>query len=236
MKKLLVFDIWSEYAHFKKPYTTTSPLTHSIPSRVTVAGLIGAIAGIEKNKVNKVLSPKKSNIALKIMKPIKKTNINFNYIDTKQAKLMSRMGRSPRTQIRAEYLKDVKYRIYIEIFDKSLHNTLKKLLEEHEAVYSVSLGLSENLANYEYIGEFEYCEQASNVNIESCINLNSVDIKNIEFKEETECFSDRLAREMTIDRTVNEYSDYLFERQGKTIFIKKSQYIKLENDEKIMFM
>ena len=48
MKKVLVFDIWSEYGHFKKPYTTTSPLTFSIPSRTALTGIIGAILGIEK--------------------------------------------------------------------------------------------------------------------------------------------------------------------------------------------
>ena len=43
--KCLVFDIKGDYGHFKKYYTTSSPLTFSIPPRTTVSGMIGALIG-----------------------------------------------------------------------------------------------------------------------------------------------------------------------------------------------
>ena len=59
MSKIIIFDIWGDYAHFKKPYTTTSPLTYSIPSRTALTGIIGAIMGIRKDKNNE--TDKKNN-------------------------------------------------------------------------------------------------------------------------------------------------------------------------------
>ena len=47
-KEILIFDISSEYGHFRKFNTTTSPLTYSIPTRTAVVGIIGAILGLER--------------------------------------------------------------------------------------------------------------------------------------------------------------------------------------------
>jgi len=45
--KVLVFDVSSDYAHFRQPYSTTSSLTYAIPPRTAIFGLIGAILGID---------------------------------------------------------------------------------------------------------------------------------------------------------------------------------------------
>ena len=47
-KELLIFDIRGEYGHFRKYNTTTSPLTYSIPTRTAIAGILGAILGMER--------------------------------------------------------------------------------------------------------------------------------------------------------------------------------------------
>ena len=49
-EKYLVFDISASYGHFKKPYTTTSPLTYSIPTRTAVTGIIAAMLGLGKEE------------------------------------------------------------------------------------------------------------------------------------------------------------------------------------------
>ena len=46
--KILVFDIWGDYAHFKKIYATTSALTYVIPTKPSIYGYIGSIVGREK--------------------------------------------------------------------------------------------------------------------------------------------------------------------------------------------
>lgn len=232
MEKVLVFDIWGEYGHFKKPYTTTSPITYSIPARTTLAGMIGAIIGIEKNEVNSLLNPEKSNIALSIINPIKKTIISQNLIDTKKAKQMAKIN--GRTQIRFEYLKNVKYRIYYSGAD---YEKLKGHLENHTSEYTLSLGLSECLANYKYIGEHEIEKKIGNCQLTSVLNSKNILPENIDFSCGGEIFSDRFAREMKEDREVLEYSDLIFERRGKTIGIKNSEYYCIEKlKENIIFI
>ena len=64
--KVLVFEVYGKYAHFKKPYTTTSPLTYSIPSRTALTGIIGAIIGIEKNENNVLLNYEHCKLSIEI--------------------------------------------------------------------------------------------------------------------------------------------------------------------------
>lgn len=233
MKKILVFDIFADYGHFKKPYTTTSPITYSFPSRTTIIGVIGAILGIEKNIVNEELSSENSNIALQILKPIKKIMIGHNLIDTKKAIKMARI--KTRTQVKFEYVKDVKYRIYFQS-DNEYYEKLKKLLENHQTVYSLSLGLSECLANYEYIGEYNISKKVGDTDIVSVVNTKFINFESVNFNTETEIFSDRFARDMKKDREVIEYSDIIFERNAKKIPLKNIEYYKVEDKGNIIFL
>ena len=79
--QLLAFDVWGDYAHFKKRYATSSPLTHSIPSKPTILGLIAAILGFRRNEYQSKFKEYDSKIALQILNPIKKTRISINQID-----------------------------------------------------------------------------------------------------------------------------------------------------------
>ena len=86
IERLLVFDVWGDYAHFRRFYTTTSPLTFPIPPRTAICGLIGAILGLEKtnNEYLKYFKLKDAFIGLRLLKPVKKTIISENFIHTKK--------------------------------------------------------------------------------------------------------------------------------------------------------
>lgn len=237
MSKVLVFDIWGNYAHFRKPYTTTSPLTYSIPSRTSLTGIIGAILGIEKEKNNESLNYANCNISLRILNPIKKVLINQNLINTKTAKMMARMdSKGGRTQIRFEKLKDVKYRIYVELFNNELNEKLLNNLKEHSPVFTPSFGLSEDLANFSFVDEVSYKAYKGDIELDSVLNMENISPKNIKFEIEKEYFADTYALEMKEDREVLKYGEILIERQGKTIFVKDLEYISLENNENIKWI
>ncbi len=112
MKSVLVFDLWGDLGHFKKPYTTTSPLSFAFPPRPTIAGIISAIVGLGKNEYPRFFLRKDAAIGLRLLNPVKKIRISHNLIDTKRAKLFSKIKQ--RTQIRQEYVKDPRYRIYFQ--------------------------------------------------------------------------------------------------------------------------
>ncbi len=85
MTRVLVFEVWGEYGHFRKHYTTTSPLTFSIPSRTALTGLIGAIIGLPKEEYLGYFRRKRAQIGVRLMAPVKKVRFSENLIDTKKA-------------------------------------------------------------------------------------------------------------------------------------------------------
>ncbi len=237
MSKLLIFDIWGDYAHFRKPYTTTSPLTYSIPSRTSLTGIIGAIIGLEKEKNNCELNYEKCNLSLRLINPVKKVLLNQNLINTKIAVMMSRIKpKGGRTQIRFETLKDIKYRVYVEIFDPANHEKLKNKLKKHNPYFNVCFGISEHIANFNYIGEFNYTEKKGNIDIFSVINLEKIDKEALIFENGKEYFTDTYSLEMKEDREVCKYGEVLIERTGKNISVKNLNYIKINNGENIIWL
>lgn len=243
--KILVFDVWADYAHFRKFYTTTSPLTFSFPPRTALCGLIGAIVGLEKeeNKYLDFFSFRESFIGVRIINPIKKVMIAQNLIHTKDARGLGMNLITKRTQIRFEFLKSPKFRIYFAYAGKEekLKN-LKQNLFEHKSVYTPVLGLSENIADFKFIDEFDFETIQSNeyVPIQTVIPLGQVsDDYGTKFDYNAEYFSERHALMLTTERIVIKYDDILFERNGKPIEIKlKENYFELQNDgkDKIVFI
>jgi CRISPR-associated protein Cas5h len=232
--KMLVFDIWGEFGHFRKHYTTTSPLTYSVPPRTAIAGMIGAIVGLRKDEYLKYFSKKDANIAVKIGCPIKKTRIAENLIDTKIAPMMSRI--KTRTQIRFEVLKDVRYRIYFYHSSEEIYEKLHLMLKEHKSVYTLCLGLSEHIANYEFICEMEAFSEISDSEKEIHSIIPEKELLKINFEEGKEYFSETIPLEMLPDREVVEYGKVLFERNAKNIVANVNSLWRLENGERIIFM
>jgi CRISPR-associated protein Cas5h len=102
MDKILVFDIWSEYAHFRKFYTTTSPLTFSIPPRTALCGLMGALLGLSKETYLKNFPKTKARFAVKLLNPVKKVRFSENLIDTESINTMNVIKQH--TRLKFEFL------------------------------------------------------------------------------------------------------------------------------------
>jgi len=144
--EVMVFDIWGDYGYFRRGYTTTSTISYPFPSRTTLAGIISGILGYDRDSYYDLFGPSNSAFALQLLNPIKKMRINLNLIDTKTGFILSD-NKGTRCQLPAEFLKDVKYRIYLWLEDVSIMNDLNILLSEHKSVYTPYLGISECLAN-----------------------------------------------------------------------------------------
>lgn len=231
--KVVVFDIWGDYAHFKKIYTTSSPLSYSFPPRTALTGLIGAILGIEKDDCFSYFTKDKANIACRILSPIKKVRIGENLIDTKKSMHLIQN----RTQIKFEFVKDPKYRIYFRHSDESLHERFKNLVECHQSVFTPYLGLSQLICNFSYIGEFSISAKSE----EEFTPLGSVVPnrylkKPPEFEDGKEYFSENLPLEMGATRQVTDYGEVLFERRGGNIRAMVNNFWEIGNGERILFL
>ena len=225
INKVLIFDVWGDYAHFRRFYTTTSPLTFPIPPRTALCGLIGAIIGKEKehNEYLKYFALNEASIGLRLLNPVKKIMIAENLIHTKNAKGPGMNLITERTQINFEFLRDQKYRIYFHHTDEDIYQQLKENLINHKSVYTPCLGLSENIANFEFVGEFKVKSKTTGeyVQINSVLPTEKIAEKQgINFNFEGEYFSIRVPIELNLDRIVTKYSDIFFERTGKPVEAK----------------
>ncbi len=235
MDKILKFKIWGDYAHFKKYYTTTSPLTFEIPPPPTIIGMISAIIGLEKNVyLSYFQKPEDYKIAISILNPIQKVRWSQNLIDTKH----SFWNIKNRTQIRIEFLKNPAYSIFFYHKDKDIYQTLKQNLSNHKSCYSLSLGLSELLADFKFQEEV----LINNVKAIDWINLNTVlpvskifGNESVDFGISKEIFKVNYPIFMQPDRIVKKREDLLFERNGKNIRCKLEDYWQTESGENIVF-
>jgi len=234
----IVFDISGDFAHFKRIYTTSSPLTYSFPPPPTLRGILGAIYGSSKDDYLNIFSHEKTKLAVRIINPIRKIRLGINLINTKDNFwIPAKKGRhEARTQIRTEFLKDACFRIYVNHSDPKVMEALYDLIKNHKTVYTVSLGLSELLSQIKFVSLYDFEEKHNEeVEVTSIIPINLIENKKIIFEEEKKYFKERVPFIMNPDRVVEAYEDFIFEPDGKTIKAHLKTYYKGNNGENVAF-
>lgn len=240
----LAFDIYSDWAHFKKFYTTASPLTFHIPPITSLKGIIGAMLGLSNDPESKNFYLDILNgflFGIQIINPIKTYRMGYNWIETKRAKYMQIMPpEKSRYQTVIETIRNPHYRIYVGVENENfIFNKLRYMLQQHKCIYTPYMGISEHILDFKYIGLYNAKEE-TNTNRYYIPISTVVDIENIldtsEFLkiEIGKIYQkDRIPVEMNHNRTVTKYSTVLYEINGNNIFIKLGRYWQLENGLKI---
>jgi CRISPR-associated protein Cas5h len=219
-RDLVVFDIFADYAHFKRPYTTTSPVTWPVPSKPTLYGMMAAIAGLDKESYLDHFYNRDVLVGIRIKNPIHKCYIAENLINTKEgmAKIKNR------TQIKIEFLKHVAYRIYVYHPLEEISRTLIQNLEAHKSHYTFSMGLSECIANFAWVGIYPSLSRSQQDSgdfqeIHSVIPVAALGDTDpvIRFDPGKEIFRVALTAEMNGEREIQQMIDIIYERSGSTI-------------------
>lgn len=219
-KKVLIFDLYGDFAHFRKYYTTTSPLTFSIIPPVTLLGVLGAILGLsnEDNLYIKTLNEAETKVGIQLMKPVKKFRMGINLINTKNDYWVPRhRTEGARTQIKYEFLKDVAYRIYVSMDDEELLNRLEYNVSRHKCVYTICLGLSELLADFSYVGVQNFNWQENNdefIDIVTAVPMDDVIPGGIDIYPGKRYLKENMPVKMDANREVTRYSEMLAEAMG----------------------
>lgn len=241
MGKCLVFEVKGDWAHFRKIYTTSSPLSYSIPPRTTIAGLIAAIMGMDKDSYYDNFIKEKADIALRIIKPIKKFRIGLNFINTKTAKMFAQI--KERTQVKQELVKNPHYRIYFSHKDTEIYQKFREYLEQNRSFYTPYLGISEYIAFIDYIGEFTAQEVCGDyeISVHSVIPVYEkfhINLDTDEYKQVGEYFKEIMPNDFEPGnkRVVNEFARVLFERCGKVIRCTPDKYWQVGNGENVIFL
>ncbi|NLT95129.1 MAG: type I-B CRISPR-associated protein Cas5 [Clostridia bacterium] len=236
---VIVFDIWGDYGHFKKFHTTASPLTFSFPPPTAVIGIVAAVLGMDKEKYWDSFTIENTKVAIRIINPVKKIRCGINVIDTKSAGPMFNRIKQ-RSQLKYELLKDAHYRIYFHHNDLGLMEELKKMLQAHKTVYTLSLGGAQMLADFSFVKECEaeeisggeYIQVHSVVPLQETENMDSYLFK---FEENRLYSKEIVSLRMNVNREVLGYKTVLFDMNGLPITTRGSQIMKV-GSENVMFM
>lgn len=148
-KQAIKFKLSGDYALFKKPFANNQPQSFVIPPKTAILGMIGAIMGWSKNEYIKILPFDKFSYAVRLLTPkIKKDLIGINLMQGKSAKfnfnenpLRNPPERGQRSPTRFEFLKDMKWEIFLIIENSQIKEELLGRLEEKRFVYNPNLGL-----------------------------------------------------------------------------------------------
>jgi CRISPR-associated protein Cas5h len=160
--KVVVFDVWSSYGYFRRPYTTTTSLTFNFAPRSAVEGLIGAILGIPSKDLSSKLA--ESKIGIGILNDVRKipfstTHTHSDFWQEMRAYIENKpvTKKTYHTRVNMELLVSPRYRVYFD--DPKLSDELTSMLKSHGAVFTPYLGTSSMIANFAYVGTFDYVQQ-----------------------------------------------------------------------------
>jgi CRISPR-associated protein Cas5h len=236
--RVLAFRIFGDFAHFRKFYTTSSPLSFPFPPPPTIRGMVGAIMGFDKQTY--LEKTQDLWISVRIDKPIRKFRMGLNIIFTKGSSgrfdptlIPSRKGdvnKTIRTQVKAEFIKEPSYTIYLAS-ENGILNELYDFIREHKTHYTVSLGLSELLADFELVGYYEAERQNFSQVVNSVIPLEK--LKELDLERISKLGKDRIPVYLDTDRKVLKYEDVVFSMDGTAIYGKFSGLYRLGNGEVI---
>lgn len=157
---LVVFDTSSSFGYFRKSFTTTNALTHSVIPRSAAEGLIGAIIGLSSDEYPERL--KESKIAVQILSEVKKMNFEVKNIHpdwlSNISKYLENKAATKETPfsvpVSIELVVSPKYRIFFD--GGKINSDLLSWLKTKRSYYTPYLGSSSMICSTRFVGEFEY--------------------------------------------------------------------------------
>jgi len=218
--KVLKFKISGKFWHFRKFYTTTSPLTFSIMPFTVIRGLIAWILGKEKNIYNEEFS------VIKIAQ-----EVNF---DTTKKKMFWLNLTNTKTwewhiQVKMETLINPCYTIYVADENFKEYEKLKEYLEKNYFEYTPYLWIATFIWKITYLGEF-VAEKITenNVSVDSIIPVKYAENwKNLQLDENVFFEIEKVPFAMWIDRSLKKLEEFVFDAKWGKLSLNKFNWYKV---------
>lgn len=223
LDRCLSFTVRGPWGHFRRIEGNIVKQTYRIIPRTTVAGLLAAVLGIERDGYYDLFSPDTSAVAIEPVREIRTVNMPMNTLSTADGDLQSLNGRGKisvklpdpttlRQQHNYEVLVNPAYRIDVALADEQWYTELRETLAAGKSHYVPSLGLSEHLADIEYHGEFEIedCPQKDIIEVDSAVP-NAID--DVVIESGTRCQIEESPAFMKTDsggRTTTGFTNYAY--------------------------
>lgn len=226
----IVFDVAGEHAHFRRPHTTSPAMTFGLPPRTTVAGMVAAILGLPRDSYYDFFDRESSRIAISLESPVRRLSMAINLLNTEGSDAKTK-GATPgkffrdnRQQNVFEYLCDPEYRLYVSLDNEGLMDRLESKLSAGKSAYALSLGLSEHLAWYDYVGRFEIESKEGEASVRSALPGESLTIIP---DSGAEYVSERMPAFMRSDgdgRIADGSQNVTYDRSGEPIAVRDEPY------------
>lgn len=110
-------------------------------------------------------------------------------------------------------------------------------MQNHHSHYTISLGLAYLLADFEYIGEYDFetlTDETASIN--SIVTRGSLLDNTLPSFLNVEIFKMKTPIRMNPDRVVEKYEDIFYERTGKAMECQLMEYQKVGNGENVVFL
>lgn len=254
--KVLVFNLMGSMAHFRAYYTNSSSLSYGFPPRTAIIGIISAILGYERDSYYEKFSIDNCKIALSVKSPIRKLIQTVNYVRTKEEDGFGSYERAIKAYLNAEIqtyqtpleiilpdsLTELRYRVYFWHKDenKEIFNSLKDKLKNSKSHFSISFGISEFLAWYEYIGEEEVRGPVSSA-VSSTISESFFDQIDFPGSVGSSILVEKMPLELEYDehektRKLKSQMRFVYDKNGKSIKFKNLKDVFHVSGDNIVFM
>ncbi|RJT07550.1 type I-B CRISPR-associated protein Cas5b [Halococcus sp. IIIV-5B] len=232
-ERCLSVTIRGPWGHFRRVEGNVVKQTYRIIPRTTVAGLLAAVLGIERDGYYDLFGPNGSRIAIQPVSQIRTLNMPMNTLSTADSDLTSVNSRGKltvkfpnpthlRQQHNYEVLVDPAYRIDIALRDEGKYHELRETLAAGKSHYVPSLGLSEHLAELEYHGEFEIQDGPT----EEIISVDSAvpnAVENVVPEPDSRCQVEESPGFMEADsggRTTTAFTSYVYNPDAEALRVK----------------
>ena len=221
--RLLVFDIKGFFAHFRKHFSTTSSLSYSFPPRTTVAGLVAAIMGFDRNSYYKALSSDKCRIALQVKSPVRHITNTVNYLMTdKPLTLRKLRGAGGSMQVHMDILASgergpamLSFRVFFNHEDEKLLNEVAERIRSRRFAYPPYLGTANNIAEVDYVDlvDAEVYKPSGEIEIHTLVPVSA--LRRVYPQYERRIYLEELVpADFTEDRKPLRKENYIYEGGG----------------------
>ena len=245
--RVVAFDLWGDYGHFRRFFTTSSPLTYSVPPPTAVRGIVGALLGLDKRKY--IQATADLAVGVRLLAPVKHVRWGINLIYTKGKRdefepTLSKWRKKPQragekygpvhSPTKVEYLKSPHFRLYLgaDASDGSpLLEALEALLREHRTHYTLSLGLSELLADFAYVGTYQADPLPPGVHEVTTVFPTDALEGLEELRAGLRIAKQRMPIYLAPDRTPLLYQDVVVEMHGRPLRVRVKAAYRLDNEE-----
>lgn len=241
---VLKFDVYGDLAHFRKPYSNMSRLTYKLPPKMTIAGMLSATIGLERDSYYDIFTEDKFKIAIQPLDQISTTRIPQNVVGTADSDMdtINNRGNGPALKLLNpksykqriyQYIMKPKYRIYMTLDDETQYQ-IYDYLTTNRSVYTQTLGSSNCISNINNVEKVQSEPMIKECNVSTPVtnqaSVSEISGKNIITEKITGGFEIAGGSRGTEKRISSSYISYLYDKNGTGLTVEP------EDDQDIYYI